>query len=285
MRSRIEWVDIETGECTVVAEFPDVVEAPNWTLDGQALIYNQGGRLFRLDLTTGSRAQVDTGYAIRCNNDHVLHPRGREIALSHHSAEDGLSRIYRVPIEGGVPQLVTSQGPSYLHGWSPDGLRLAYCAERNGQFDIYTIGVDGGPEQQLTNVAGLDDGPEYTPDGEFLWFNSERTGSMQLWRMSVHGQQAEPMTKDEAWHNWFPHISPDGQWVAFLSYHSDHVAAGDHPPDKEVAIRLMPASGGSPRTLLTLFGGQGTLNVNSWDPHGRRVAFVRYFPAGSSSRE
>ncbi|WP_274365577.1 TolB family protein [Paenibacillus thermotolerans] len=275
--STLETVEAATGKRTELAVFDRLIEAPNWTRDGKRLIYNSGGRLYSFDIATRESTVIDTGFAVSCNNDHVLSPDpdNSQIAVSHHTREDGRSRIYVLPISGGNPVLVTPMGPSYLHGWSPDGLTLAYCAERNGQYDIYTIPAAGGVETQLTDTPGLDDGPEYSPDGKHIWFNSMRTGLMQVWRMNADGSEQTRMTFDES-NNWFPHVSPDGQTVAFLAYRKDEVAPGDHPANKNVEIRLMPSAGGASRTLVELFGGQGTINVNSWSPDSKQLAFVSY---------
>lgn len=273
--SFLKTVDVQTGEVTLLKQFDHLIEAPNWERDGQHLIYNAGGRLYRFDLATGESAPVDTGHCIYCNNDHVLSPVDGRIAVSHMTAEDFSSRVYVVPEDGGTPRLITPIAPSYLHGWSPDGKTLAYCAERNGEYDIYTIPVDGGEETRLTDAPGLDDGPEYTPDGKHIWFNSVRSGLMQLWRMNADGTEQTQMTFDEA-NSWFAHISPDGTQVAYIAYRKGDVEPGAHPPHKNVEIRLMSAEGGAYRTLVELFGGQGTLNVNSWSPCGRKIAFVSY---------
>jgi len=273
--SILETVDVHTGERTILCEFDFVIEAPNWTRDGRYLVYNAQGRMFTYELTTGEVKEIDTGFAIDCNNDHVLSPDNSQLAVSHFTNEDATSRIYILPFEGGEPMLVTEKGPSYLHGWSPDGERLAYCAERNGQYDIYTISVDGNQETQLTNTPGLDDGPEYSPDGRYIWFNSTRTGLMQVWRMKVDGSEQTHMVKEAA-NCWFPHVSPDGQWVVYIAYGKDDVEAGDHPPNKDVELRLVPAAGGESKTIAQLFGGQRTINVNSWSPDNRTIAFVSY---------
>jgi len=273
--SILETVDVQTGERMVLAEFDDLIEAPNWTCDGKKLIYNSLGRIHSFDIATRISRVIDSGYANHCNNDHVLSPDNTQLAVSHHTVEDGQSRIYVFPLEGGSPVLVTPLAPSYLHGWSPDGSTLAYCAERNGQYDIYTIPAKGGVEVQLTDSPGLDDGPEYSPDGGQIWFNSVRTGLMQVWRMNADGSEQEQMTSDES-NNWFPHVSPDGETVAYISYRKGDVAPGDHPANKNVEIRLMASRGGGFRTLVKLFGGQGTLNVNSWSPDSRTLAFVSY---------
>ncbi|MCA9891023.1 MAG: TolB family protein [Anaerolineae bacterium] len=273
--SILETVDVFTGERTVLREFDYIIEAPNWTRDGRYLVYNAKGRMFTYKLATGDIQEIDTGFATDCNNDHVLSPDNFRLAISHFTNEDATSRIYIVPLEGGEPKLVTEKGPSYLHGWSPDGARLAYCAERSGQYDIYTISVDGGEETQLTNMPGLDDGPEYSPDGQHIWFNSTRTGLMQVWRMRVDGSEQTHMVKEDA-NCWFPHVSPDGKWVVYIAYGKDDVEAGDHPPNKNVELRLIPAEGGDSKKIAKLFGGQGTINVNSWSPDNRTIAFVSY---------
>ena len=273
--SVLETVDVATGERTVRKRFDSLIEAPNWLPDGNTLLYNAGGSLWLFDLASGESRKVDTGSAARCNNDHVLSPDGGQVGLSS-AGPEGRSLVYVVPLSGGEPRLVTPVGPSYLHGWSPDGRTLAYCAERGGEFDIYTMPVEGGEETRLTDAPGLDDGPEYSPDGHYIWFNSVRSGLMQVWRMDAGGQNQTRMTWDEESNCWFPHLSPDGKQVAYIAYKKGDVAPGDHPPCKNVEIRLMDADGENTRTLVRLFGGQGTLNVNSWSPDGTQLAFVSY---------
>lgn len=272
--SRLETLELATGRRRIVYSTSECIEAPNWTPDGAALIYNSKGRLYRFELATGAIAEIDTGFANRNNNDHVLSPDGRMIAISHHAEDSGgLSIIYKLPVAGGVPQRLTPRGPSFLHGWSPDGEYVVYTANRVGQFDIYRVPTDGsGAEVRLTDAPGLDDGPEYSPDGAWIYFNSTRSGLMQLWRMRPDGGQQEQVT-DDAFNNWFAHFSPDGRTIVFLSYGQD-VAPDKHPYYHRVMLRSMPAEGGEPRVVAYLYGGQGTINVPSWSPDGARVAFV-----------
>ncbi len=274
--SYLETVDVATGERQVLAEFPYLIEAPNWTADGKSLVYNSRGKLYRFDLASHESTAIDTGYCVYCNNDHVLAPDGTGVAVSHQAAEDGQSRVYVIPYDGSGPRLITPVAPSYLHGWSPDGKTLAYCGERNGQFDIYTIPVGGGVETQLTDEPGLDDGPEYSPCGKYIWFNSTRSGLMQAWRMEADGRNPTQMTNDPEGNCWFPHVSPDGKLAAYIAYRRGDVAPNDHPADKDVELRVMNADGTGTRTLVKLFGGQGTLNVNSWAPDSKTFAFVSY---------
>ncbi|HEY6327738.1 MAG TPA: biopolymer transporter TolR, partial [Blastocatellia bacterium] len=271
--SNLELMNVATGARTVIYRVPDSLQAPNWTRDGKTLIYNRNGRLYRFDLAAGKSEAIDTGDATNNNNDHVLSFDGKMLGISNQSKEeDNRSKVYVVPIQGGSPRKVTPLGPSYLHGWSPDGKFLVYTAQRNGEFDIYKVPVGGGMEQQLTTAKGLDDGPEYSPDGKFIYFNSNRTGKMQLWRMKPDGSNEEQITDDE-YNNWFPHISPDGKWIVYISFPAS-VDPGDHPFYKRVYLRLMPVSGGPSRVIAYVYGGQGTINVPSWSPDSKKIAFV-----------
>jgi Tol biopolymer transport system component len=275
--SILEILDITTGKRTTVKQFDSLIEAPNWTPDGKWLIYNSNGKLYKLSPDKpDTPTLIPTGFATNCNNDHVVSFDGNFIAISNSPVEDRRSRVYTVPVNGGVPRLVTPVGPSYLHGISPDGKTLAYCAERNGNYDIYTVNVEGGEEVRLTTAEDLDDGPEYSPDGNYIWFNSVRGGLMQVWRMKVDGSEQTQMTFDETRNSWFPHVSPDNKHVIFISYNKGDLKPNEHLANKNVELRLMSTNGGEPKTLVQLFGGQGTINVNSWAPDSKRLAFVSY---------
>jgi Tol biopolymer transport system component len=275
--SILEILDVTTGKRTTVKEFNTRIEAPNWTPDGKWLIYNSGGKLYRISPDSpGEPEWINTGFAASCNNDHVVSFDGSFIAISNSPVEDRRSRVYTVPVQGGIPRLITPIGPSYLHGISPDGQTLAYCADRNGNFDVYAVPAEGGNEVRLTTAEGLDDGPEYSPDGKYIWFNSVRSGLMQVWRMKADGSEQTQMTFDETRNSWFPHVSPDGKQVIIITYYKGDLKPNEHLANKNVELRLMPAAGGEAETLVKLFGGQGTINVNSWAPDSKRLAFVSY---------
>ena len=267
----LETVNVSSKDRRAIYHTRDLIEAPNWSRDGRSLWFNSRGRIWRLPVAGGSPQAVDTGTAVRCNNDHGLSPDGTLLAISDQTRPGG-SRVLVLPAAGGQPRELTPMAPSYWHGWSPDGLTFAYCAERGGNFDIYTMPVVGGGERRLTTVPGLDDGPDYSPDGQWIYFNSDRSGLMQIWRMKTDGSDQQPVTTDEN-NNWFPHPSPDGKWLAFLTY--DRTVTG-HPANQPVRLRLLPMAGGPVQELAHLFGGQGTINVPSWSPDSRQLAFVSY---------
>ena len=276
--SYIQILDIATGKIDTVFSTNKHFEAPNWHPDGY-LIVNSYGRLYTLDLKSRQLQSLNTDFAVECNNDHGLSPDKKWLAISHNNRKDTSSKAYKsmiyvVPVKGGTPRLVTSQTPSYWHGWSPDGKTLVYCAERNNEYDVYAIDVNGGAERRITTTPGLDDGPEYSPDGKYIYLNSYRSGHMQIWRMQPDGSNAEQLTFDEN-SNWFAHPSPDNKYIAYIAYTSDEKQ--QHLFGKNVKLRLMTLKDKSIRDLTPVFyGGQGTINVPSWSPDSKKIAFVSY---------
>ena len=284
VRSTLVTVEIATGRIDTVLTAHRHFEAPNWSPDGKYFVVNSGGRLYRIAAEGDKRLEeIPTGFATRLNNDHGITADGRFLILSHHAAEhvedprqDWLaSSVYVMPIDGSAPpRKVTTKAPSFWHGVSPDGQALAYVGRRDGEWDIYAIPTAGGDERRLTTCRGLDDGPDYSADGAFIYYNSFCSGSMQIWRMRSDGSAHEQLTRD-AFSNWFPHPSPDGRWVVYLAYLEDQREA--HPFGKQVKLRIMDRRDRSLRDLTArFFGGQGTINVPSWSPDSRRVAFVIY---------
>lgn len=268
----LEIISVETGRRKVVYQARERFEAPNWSRDGKQFYINRAGAIYTLPVEGGEPIRLDTGVADHCNNDHGLSFDGQWLAISSAVGKEG-SKIFVVPVGGGAARLVTPMGPSYWHGWSPDGKSLAYCGVRDKNFDVFSIPVEGGAEKRLTTTAGLDDGPEYAADGKKIYWQSERTGLLKIWRMNPDGTGQEQVTFDDEYADWFPHPSPDGKWLVFLSY--DKSVKG-HPADKDVVLRLMPLEGGQPKVIARLFGGQGTINVPSWSPDSKSIAFVSY---------
>jgi Tol biopolymer transport system component len=274
---RLELLDVDTGDRRVVHASTTHFEAPNWSRDGKYLLYNQEGRIPKLVLDTMGPQVLDTGRVTANNNDHGISFDGKWLALSSHTEQTGRkagSQIYVVSVHGGEPVKITDQAPSYWHGWSPDGSTLVYCAEREGNYDVWAIGANGGKETRLTTDPGLDDGPEYSPDGAYIYFNSTRSGRMKIWRMRPDGTGQEQVSFDD-YNDWFAHVSPDGKRILYVSY-PPTVPAAKHPGNQRVMIRAQDLSDGTVRVLAHLYGGQGTMNVPSWSPDGRSVAFVSY---------
>ena len=265
--------DITTGAEEVIHRADTHIEAPNWSPDGQFLIVNSGGLIYRIDLDAPDRLHhIATGQITHCNNDHGISPDGKTLIISD-SPGRGTSLMYVLPISGGTPKLVTPLAPSYWHGWSPDGDRIAYTARRDDIFHICTTTLDGADEVILTAGPGHRDGPDYTPDGQWIWFNSDHHGrGADLWRIRPDGTDLTQMTDDDRV-NWFPHPSPDGKTVLYLAYPTGTLG---HPGDLPVELRLMDPQGGDIRTIAAFRGGQGSINVPCWHPSGRRFAYARY---------
>jgi TolB protein len=281
--SRIVIYNLRTKEQRVLLEADEIWEAPNWSVDGKFLLANSGGNLYRLAVDGGGKPEkLDVGEGLRCNNDHGYTRDGKLLAFSASSQGSGGSQVYVVSADGTGRRGMTTKAPSYFHGWSPDGKWLAIVANRTGNFDLFRIPVGGGAEEQLTSNPGYDDGPDYSPDGRWIYFNSNRAGNYDIWRMPADGAgsgdaKAERVTSDE-WEDWFPHPSPDGKRLVFLSFPK---GTADHNGKMDVELRMLAMPGrkvghAQPETVLKIFGGQGTINVNSWAPDSTRFAFVTY---------
>lgn len=273
--SHLEVMDVETGLRKILYSVPGSIQCPNWSRDGNYLIYNSAeGLVYKYDLITRRVSQVNTGFATNNNNDHVISFDGKTLAISNYTGNH-ISTVYTLPITGSDnPKKITSEdsGHSYLHSFSPDGRNIIFTGLRNGQWDIWSVDVNTKKETNLTNNPTLDDGSEYTPDGKWIYFNSVRTGTMEIWRMKPDGSDQEQITFDE-YNNWFPHISPDGKWIVYIAFPKD-IDPTKHPFYQHVYIRLMAVDGGVPKTIAYLYGGQGSMNVPSWSPDSKKIAFI-----------
>ncbi len=272
MRSIIETYEVKTGRVREVLAAQGRIEAPNWAPSGSWLLVNGDGRLYRVPLDKPELQEMDTGPAIRCNNDHGLTPDGSTLILSSHHEGEG-SQIYLMPVAGGALRKVSPQAPSWWHGVSPDGGTLAYVAAREGRrvIDVYTL-VPGAEEKRLTFGEGHCDGPDFSPDGGRIFYNCDRSGHAQIWVMAADGTGQRRLFEDD-FVNWFPHPSPDGEQLIYLAYPP---GTEGHPPDLAVALVLCDPEGGSRRRVREFTGGQGTMNVPNWAPDGSAFAYVRY---------
>ena len=286
--SRIMILDLAARTSRLVHEANGVWEAPNWSRDGRFLLVNSGGRLYRLPIDGTSAPQpLALDPSLRCNNDHDFSPDGQRLAISASSPSSRQSQIYVADADGSNARLVVAAAPSYFHGWSPDGTYLSFVANRDGkQFDVYRVPSAGGPEERLTVDPAYDDGTDYSRDGRWIYFNSNRGGGWNIWRMPADGagaedRKAERVTNDDL-EDWFPHPSPDGRWLLFLSFPAGTEGHNDRSVRVQLRAIALPgeAIGSAPAQTLTAFtGGQGTINVNSWSPDSTRFAFVAYASA------
>ena len=284
-QSIISVYDLRTSAVEVLYKTNQHFEAPNWSPDGKYLLINADGGLWRLELDkkpAADPAKIDLGTLTGCNNDHGISRDGKFFAISARGKGAKASQVYVSNADGSNVRLITPLAPSYFHGWSPDGKWLAFVGQRDNNFDLYWVSPAGGADERLTSHAGYDDGPDYSPDGKWIYFNSDRSGSWDIWRMPAKGagkddKNAQQLTKDE-YEDWFPHPSPDGKWLVFLSFTK---GVKGHPGGQDVVLRMMPMPGAKLKpaeikVILKLFGGQGTMNVNSWAPDSKRFAFVSY---------
>ncbi|BCE03178.1 TolB family protein [Marinicellulosiphila megalodicopiae] len=278
IKSKLEIIDIHSKQRKVIYQDHTLFEAPNWHQTDDYLIVNRDGCLFKINAEGSNQlVKINTEFATGCNNDHGISPDGKLLVVSHHDQQsDGQSVLYTLPIEGGMPKKVTQKYPSYWHGWSPDGQTLLYVAGRSNSdsFNIYSINVNGGEETQLTDTQGLDDGPEYSPDGNTIYFNSFQSGKMQIWKMDKDGKNQKQLVKSNH-SDWFAHPSPDGHKVVFIRYIKDQIQK--HPFGQDVQLMLLNLKNNELTELTEIFyGGQGSLNVPSWSPCGTKLAFVSY---------
>lgn len=275
---RLETMNVFDGKRKVIYEKQGRFEAPNWMPDGKQLLFNMDGLLYKIPVTGGDLVQLNTGSVTRNNNDHGISFNGKLLAVSssREGKPGGGSTVYVLPLKGGNPGIVTEDTPSYWHGWAPNNKEVVYVGQRGGKniYNIYRNSIKGGKEVALTDIPAGEhvDGCEYSPDGKYIYYNGSHTERMQLWRMKPDGSGREQLTFDD-YNNWFPHVSPDGKWIAFISFPPD-IDKNSHPSYKRVMLRLMPATGGDPKVIAYLYGGQGTINVPSWSPDSRQIAFV-----------
>lgn len=282
--SQMMTIGVDGSDKRVVYMTRDRIEAPNWSPDGKWLLYNSKGLLWRIRSDGSSKApeQIPTGGVKGANNDHVISPDGQTIYFT------AVGHLYAVPFEGGQPRRISNdQAPErkfkyFLHGVSPDGKTISYVGveavgdDAWGRMDLYTIPAAGGSDTRLTNIPRPNDGPEYSLDGKWIYFNSEIhaevPGHSQCFRMAPDGTGIEQLTHDERV-NWFPHISPDGNWIVYISFPPGTIK---HPTDKDIILRRMKPDGREQSDIISFNGGQGTINVNSWSPDSKHFAFVMY---------
>ena len=290
--SRVHVYDVASRTSRLVFASSDLlVEAPNVLPDG-TIVLNGGGDLWLLRqsgrvLDETALVPVPMPGVDEINNDHVLDPSGDSVVVS---ARDG--ELYRVPLpDGGAAARITDTAAVlpvvrkyYLHGVTPDGSALAAIVGERTPDGVWTTDValvdpTSGATTFLTRDEHPDDGCAVV--GDVVTFNTERftPGTAQLaWMRPGAGDPVQITGDDRV--NWFPHVSPDGEHLLYLSYEP---GVQGHPADQRVELRLLPGSlvrgariAVVPETLVVLDGGQGTVNVPPWSPDSRWFAYCDY---------
>jgi Tol biopolymer transport system component len=281
-QSKLCIYNLATKKVRTVYTTAGIFEAPNWSPDGKKILINRNGVLLQIPSVGGTPEPIDLQGLTKCNNDKGYSPDGKLIAFSSSGNANG-SQVYTVSASGGKPALLVPETPSYFHAFSPDGKYLAFVARRGGNFDLFRMPVQGGDQERLTTSPGYDDGPDYSPDGKWIYFNSNRSGKWAVWRMPAEGagpndSDAEQVTFDDV-EDWFPHCSPDGKWLVFVAFPKGTATHDGRMRGVELRIIPLPGAQINPvksRRLLTFYGGQGTINVNSWAPDSQEFAFVEF---------
>lgn len=274
--AQLRILDLHSGEDRLLLQSPTMIEAPNWSPDGASIYVNGQGRIGRVDVESAGLDWIVVEGLETANNDHLISPDGKTLYLTADGA------VWAVAANGGVPNRLTPQGVMryYLHAISPDGALMACTTidrdDPKRKWGLRLVPVTGGSGSALIAGTAPVDGPEWSVDGQWIWFNGEIgadiPGHARLFRIRPDGRDLQQMSDDETV-DWFPHASPDGEYVAYIAYPPGTLG---HPGDLPVSLRLMSAQGGPWRTLATLQGGQGTLNVNSWSPCSRYLAYMAY---------
>jgi Tol biopolymer transport system component len=280
VRSSITIIDRDGSSKRVIHTAAHRLEAPGWSPDGSTLVLNGGGKLWRLSARDGGQPRVIPTKALGwVDVNHGISPDGRSLAVT-------AGPIFRLGLNGGQPERLTDGSPRYFHGWAPDGHELAYAMLTGANVDIGVTDPRTGIERRLTAHSAIDDMPSYSPDGRWIFFSSNRWGGSDIWRIprdtpAPADQQAERVTGDQ-FQDWFPHVSPDGQSLIFLSYHK---SIQGHPIDQDVMIRRIAVPGVDPseptakiEPLVRIVGGQGSIGSRPWSPDGKQFVYVSYDP-------
>jgi Tol biopolymer transport system component len=246
------------------------IGSTNWSKDGQFLYFNQDGQIWKMPVLGARPELLNVGPHLWCDDNHGLSPDSPTLAVSCSAAQGQPPSIYIIPLAGGEVRRLTHEVGAEFHGWSPDGATIAFAGFRNGRTDVYVVPAQGGQETRITTAA-TNDGPDFGPDGN-IYFNSDRSGTMQIWRMGADGAHPQQLSSDDA-EDWFPHVSPNGTQLVYLSYTK---GTKGHPANEDVKLRLLDLTTLQSRVLVDLLGGEGSLNAPSWSPDSHHLAFTGY---------
>lgn len=253
---------LRTGELTKLTSHPAVDIEPKWSPDGRTLSF-ASDRDGTWNVWT---VAVDGGEAVRRTAGlELVHstwwsPDGSRLAVATAVAQgNGYSgQIQILDLATGSMNRLTSGPVDGAPCWSPDGKRIAFVSNRSGNWDLWSVGVDGGEATQLTTFAGFDHSPRWSPDGSRIAYHSASSGNGDIWILSVSESTTTRITFSESFDH-FPTWSPDGRWLAF---HSDRDGSFD--------IWAIPAEGGQ---AIQLTSGPANDQRPAWSPDGTAIAF------------
>ena len=134
-----------------------------------------------------------------------------------------------------------------------------------------TFGVainEGG----ITDVSASKKEQIKEPNEKYIYYSEGEKSTNQIWRKNKNGSKAEQLTFDLD-HNRFPHVSPDGKWIAYISFPHD-----SNPKEsvdfQRVSLKLLPTAGGGAKTLAYFYGGKGSFKNYAWSPDSKSLVFV-----------
>ena len=185
------------------------------------------------------------------------------------SARNGKNHdIYAMDLDGSnQTRLTTSSAYDDEPKWSPDGTRIAFMSDRDGNFEIYSMNADGSNQSRLTNNPAADGFPAWSPDGTKIAFVSgdlRNPASFEIYVMNANGSNRTRLTND-SFIDGVPAWSPDGTKIVFMS------GATNVFNPNSFEIFVMDANGGN-RTQLTnntVVDGQP-----SFSPDGTKILFA-----------
>src|SRR6185295_7522329 len=236
------------------------------------------------------------------DTDPAPSPDGKWLAFQ--SNRGGSSQIWIMSTGGGQLRQLTAEPESAKAGaqnmatrvmtptWAPDGKSILYISTRSGQYNIYSIPVEGGEAKALSNAPGSQRFAVYSPDGSKICFPSSRLAPTSLYGFNLYIMDAKgEIDGPPARRLTFSGSSPghpvwsfDGKWLAYVAKDYDTtktVDVGGGMQTKQSAMFsqfrvFKKAVAGGPETKLTGLTKENSEDTwPSWSPNGKQIAFGR----------